>query len=98
MRIAIGKKQWTVRHVTDVPPCDKDVDLEGLCVYTDRTIYVRKDIKGRMRMEVEIHELMHAIDQNLQHNRLAGISWELARALWKMGYRKKGSAGSKEKK
>lgn len=43
---------------------DDHVDLrssEGLCSYSDATIYIRDDVSAERRLEVLMHEIRHAV-------------------------------------
>ena len=87
MRLTIRDQPWQLKFQTDVPEYDGSKDLEGLCDHRDQTIYVRKDMRGKMRLEVLTHEILHAINPNMAEKKVSYTAWELAQCLWKLGYR-----------
>ena len=55
-RIAIDGKTWRVK--VQRPPARETCD--GLCVATDRTIYIHPDCIAHRGVEIAAHELIHA--------------------------------------
>lgn len=51
---------------------------------------VDKRLKGQEELEVLIHEAMHAIDWKSDEEHVSCASSDLARMLWRLGYRRNG--------
>jgi hypothetical protein len=89
MRHSFDGKPWTIRHVEEVPPdSDGQRNLDGLCDYPKKTIYIHS---GAL-MECEIHEAIHALEPGMTHAKVFRLGRELTRFLRKLGYRKHGTA------
>lgn len=87
MRLRLGGKWWlfkTSRKLTA---------SAGYCNYNDQRIVVDAMLKDEQRLDVELHEMLHACDWNrmLDEDWVLQTGTELAAALWKLGYRKKES-------
>lgn len=61
-------------------------ELEGVCLHTERMILVDSSLERAHRMEIIIHEILHAYDMSISEMRVRAISRVIARALWRMGY------------
>lgn len=68
---------------------DENAELEGVCLMSERMILVDSALERAHRMEIIIHELLHAYDITMTENRVRGISRTIARALWRLNYRHK---------
>jgi hypothetical protein len=89
MKIKIDGKNWKISYVNDIS--DEDYDgqkLEGLCDFEKQRIYISNITANRARLEVEIHELVHAIDHKLSHKKVTRLGHEISVILWKLGYRR----------
>jgi hypothetical protein len=84
MKLRLGGKWWqykTSRKLTA---------SAGYCDYAKQCVVVDELLKDEERLDVEIHECLHACDTN----RMISEEWilqtgtELAAALYKLGYRK----------
>lgn len=91
--VVVHGKGWTVDFVDDVQQHVTDhgyeerSELEGVCLPTERMILVDSSLERAHRMEIVIHELLHAYDLSMTENRVRGISRTIARALWRLNYR-----------
>lgn len=61
---------------------------DGLCSMADRTIRIRKSLRGERQMEVIIHELLHGCHWDLDEQAITETAEDVARVLWRLGYRK----------
>ncbi len=78
MRIRLGGKQWRVRFER----------IDGLCEHPPyRQISVDHRLKGRQRLEVIIHEALHACLPQLSEKEVTTAAADHARLLWNLGYR-----------
>jgi hypothetical protein len=90
MLFTLSKKSLRVKHVDDMPPDEKgSTDLEGMYDPVKRAVYISKWLDGKLRLEVEIHELIHAIEPSLQHGRVGRLGRDIAKVLWGLGWRPK---------
>lgn len=51
------------------------------------TIRVRATLEGKRRMEVLIHEMIHACHWDLDESAVTETARDIAEALWELGYR-----------
>jgi hypothetical protein len=65
-----------------------DSQLDGLCDASNRTITVRPSLCGERELEVMIHEMLHACHWDLGDEAITETSEDLARVLFRLGYRK----------
>jgi len=65
-----------VRMVKDDGRCEPNGDMQ-----------VRSSLKGKARLEAEVHELMHACHWDLAEEAIDETAQTLTEALWKIGYR-----------
>jgi len=61
-------------------------EILGLCEDTD--ISVSPKLKGRLQLEVFIHELLHAEFDEMSEEEVDQKARSIAIYLWKVGYRK----------
>lgn len=88
MRLRIRERPWALIRapVLEIPP-DANGDLcAGLCDSSLRVIWIDESLKAQERLRVEVHELLHAIDDRLTEAKVGRLSRELAAALHRMGY------------
>ena len=83
---------WSIRYPAKLPKADRDAF--GTCQrrsVTDGTlgglIRVRGGIQGRKRLEVELHESLHACLWDLDEEAIRETAEDIARFLWRAGYR-----------
>ena len=79
MNLRINGKKWTIQ----------DSILEGLCSPVERLIDIAWDLRRRKRLEIVVHELIHAICPGRSEAKVGEEARQLARALWKYGYRRR---------
>ena len=92
--VVVRGKGWTVEMVEDVREetrrhgydMPKD-ELDGICLQRERLILVDSALRRAHRMEIILHELLHAYDIHIPERRVRVMARTLARALWRMGYR-----------
>ena len=63
-----------------IPPDEKRPDLERKVLIDDR-------LRGRARLETEIHEAIHQLFPDLAEETVSGAGRDLARILWSLRYR-----------
>jgi hypothetical protein len=61
---------------------------DGICNYADRQVKIRKTLRGERQLEVIIHELLHAAHWDLDETAVTETAEDLARILWRLGYRR----------
>lgn len=58
-----------------------------------KRIYINSSLKGERELDAIIHELIHAAHLDLAEEAVNEYSTDLARALWRIGYRKQNEKG-----
>lgn len=86
MRVTIRGKAWKVERVD---PGDGDIGHCDPPTARDRVIKIAPKLRGRMELDVALHEFLHAAYWDLDENAVEAAAEDIAAALWKMGYRKK---------
>ena len=84
MIVTIRGKRWTVKR-------RKIKDCIGLCdapSTVNKAISVDPKIRDEVELEVFIHEMIHAAHWDLAEDAVAETAADIARALWRLGYRK----------
>ena len=61
---------------------------DGSCNYEGRKIKIRKTLRGERQLEVVIHELLHAAHWDLDESAVEETAEDLARVLYRLGYRR----------
>jgi len=64
----------------------------GLCDAPDRRskkIKIQKSLKGRLKLEIIIHESLHACAWDLDEEAVTETAKDISRLLWREGYRHK---------
>lgn len=83
MFVTILGKRWRLRFT---PLKVKD----GSCDPPDgsaKEIVVESRLKGRGKLDVLIHEMLHAANWHLDEAFVAQCASDMARVLWRLGYR-----------
>ena len=62
-------------------------DTDGLCDYYGRKIKIRKTLRAERQLEVIIHECLHAAHWDLDETAITETAEDLARVLWRLGYK-----------
>ena len=84
MRIKIGNKYWKLIFV------ELDEETGGECDSPDtngKEIRIATDLKDQDKLEVIIHELLHAADWSKDEEWVEVIADDIARTLWKLGWK-----------
>lgn len=85
MRIKIRGKIWEVVYPTNMRH-------RGLCDAPDtknKKIRILAALRGEERLEVLIHEFLHAAGWHIDESFVTEFAADVARGLWKIGYRHK---------
>ena len=82
MRVRLRDKYFRL-DFERLPP-----NADGLCDFHGRSIKVRKSLRGERQLEVIIHELLHGCHWDLDEVAITETAEELARVLYRLGYRK----------
>lgn len=86
LKVKIGSKTWFIQFVRsrDIP-----ADRYGDCGYAGGTpiIRVRRALRNRAALEILLHEVLHASRPELSEEAVTTTAIDLARVLWKRGYR-----------
>jgi len=89
MHISIKGRKWAVIFcpLKDIPMKNGET-LLGLCDYDNKTIFIADTTHGEERLATLTHEVLHAVDDKLTEKRVKDLANGVARALWKLGYRR----------
>ena len=89
MQIIIKGEKWGVIYcpLSEIPVQDGKAVL-GLCDYENKTLFIADSIKGESKLQVIAHETIHAIKKSLTEKEVDAIAVNVAKVLWKIGYRK----------
>lgn len=92
--VVVRGRGWLVEYVEDVREYAREhgydltsQDLDGICLDREALILVDDSLERAHRMEIVIHELLHAYDPDIPERRVRVLGRTLARALWRLGYR-----------
>jgi len=84
MRIKLLGKVWTLIRKPLVA-------ADGYCDHPQtngKKIIVDSRLRGERELEVLIHEFMHAADWTKDESWIEPVAEDVARALWRLGYRR----------
>jgi hypothetical protein len=85
MKIKLLGKVWTLIRKPLVA-------ADGYCDHPQtqaKKIVIDSRLKDRRELEVLIHEMLHAVDWHKdEHSFIEPVAEDVARALWRLGYRK----------
>lgn len=84
MRFRLLKQTWKFLFVKEVP---EHPDCLGFCDPNINTLYVLNSLKGRLRLDTCIHEMLHAALPDKSEGWVNGIATDMAKVLWEAGYR-----------
>lgn len=93
MRVKILKKMWTLKWVPNLGQCwgdCSDRDAPG------RTVRFKQGLKGQDELEVLLHEFLHCGGFHLSEEFVDEWANDVARILYKLGYRKVNDATRKD--
>ena len=92
--VVVRGRGWEIAQVDDVREYAREhgydlasEDLDGICLDSEALILIDAALTGCHRLEIEIHELIHAYDPEIPERRVRVLGRTLARALWRLGYR-----------
>ena len=83
MRIRILNKRWRLRFA---PNLANRGDCPGPAA-KHKEIRVLSGLRGEERLEVLIHEMLHAAGWHIDEAFVEQFARDVARALWRLGYR-----------
>jgi len=87
-RIKIRNRFWALRFLPML--CGND---RGQCDAPSKrakAIRIRSDLRGEERLEILIHEMLHAAFWDMDEEPVEESAADIARALWRIGYRMDG--------
>lgn len=87
MRVRILGKMWDVFFV---PRRELSRSVDGECTpptTPGKSIKVALNLTGERKLDVLIHEMLHAADWHKDEAWVEQVASDIARALWRMGYR-----------
>lgn len=89
MRVQILGKYWNLRfcRITTKTKAIGHCDAPDVA---NRTIKIDQRLKGEERLEVIIHELLHAAGWHIDEEFVDQFGIDAARVLWRLGYREQG--------
>lgn len=85
MRIKIMGKYWELRFVPNLKN-HGDIDPPSK---PKKAIRIKSTLVGAIELETIIHEIVHAGNWHLDEEFVEPFCHDLARILWKLGYRNK---------
>lgn len=91
--VVLRRRGWTVEHVDDVRSTAiehgyEDVgECDGRTFPIERLILIDSELMGVTKLETEIHEFGHALEDEWPEARVKVFARDLARALWRLGWR-----------
>ena len=83
MRVKILGKLWKLRFAPNLANRG-DCDAPGTRA---KEIRILSSLRDEERLEVVIHELVHAAGWHIDEAFVAGFARDAARVLWRLGYR-----------
>lgn len=103
MRLDLCGKRWQLIFVTRL---GEGNGHDGSCDspnVKNKAIRIKVDLHGRRRLEVFIHEMLHACSWNLDESFVDRLAHDISHALWRLGYRdmnkcKKRKSANRDKK
>jgi len=87
MLVTILRRRWNLLFV---PQRSLGPKVEGKCddpSTPSKTIQVSRSLTGERRLDVLIHEMLHAADWHKDEEWISTVASDIARALWRQGYR-----------
>lgn len=93
LRVKLAGKYWTIRHL---PARRLGRDVCGLCDDPKRArpeIWLKQSLSEKDMLDTTVHELLHALFPDLSEESVTKAGTEIAKVLWKLGYRKDSNGG-----
>lgn len=85
MQVILRGKRWTLSFVSLVRErCIGKCDPPGS---QRKRIRVEKKLEGEQRLEILIHEMLHACYWDMDEAAVEESSRDIAKILWELGYR-----------
>jgi hypothetical protein len=84
MRVNVLGKRWRLRFVPNLGANRGDCDPPDR---KRKEIRVESGLRGEERLEVVIHELVHAAGWHIDEGFVERFAEDAARVLWRLGYR-----------
>lgn len=85
MRVTILKKRWTLRFTRLPKGTDGECDPPET---TGKEIRIQQPLDEKNQLETVIHEALHASDWHRSEEWVEEVARDLARILWRLGYRR----------
>lgn len=63
-------------------------NADGYARFEPREVLIHETLRGRRRLEVELHEAIHQCLYDLDESVVLEIGKDLSRLLWSLGYRR----------
>src|SRR4051812_47428500 len=87
MHVTILGKRWKLRFTKSVPRgCDGEYDDPAT---KRKEIRIKETLDEATSLETIVHEILHAADFWKREEWVQTVGSDLARILWKLGYRRK---------
>lgn len=86
MRVTLLGKRWNLVF----PKIPASEQAHGYCEPPDRKrkrLAVDKRLVGQHRLEIILHEMLHAVFWYLEEEIVAQMAKDMAKVLWDLGYR-----------
>jgi len=83
MIVSVLGKRWRFDETTTVEGGDCDAPT-----VPRKTIRVNPDLPPERHLDVTLHELLHASDWHKDEEWVAQVATDVARVLWRLGYRR----------
>lgn len=92
MRVQIMDKRWTLRFVPNLANYG-ECQAPGTA---DKQIRILSTLRGKQRLTILIHELLHASNWHLDEQFVTQAAEDIAGVLWRLGYRQCGYKADEE--
>lgn len=92
MKIRLRGRFWRLLFTSEGLDADSDGDCDKPNAYR-KTIRIHPDLKPEREFDVLIHEMLHACSWDLSEEAVEETASDIARALWRLGYRKQEPRG-----
>lgn len=89
MRVKILGKLWRLRFAPNMVENRGDCDAHDAAA---KEIRISSALRGEERLEVLVHEMLHAANWHLDEEFVEAFAVDVARVLWRLGYRDSGEA------
>lgn len=86
MVVSLRGKRWKIREL----PASKLPQRDGECDHPNlarKEIRLRNNLGSKRKLEIALHEGLHACLWDLDEEAIEEIAHDLARMVWRLGYR-----------